>query len=63
MKDKGQWNNDPEYLIKLINEYYQWMATASTHNYNNTHARTNKQSNRQHTDTHTQASTHTNKNA
>jgi hypothetical protein len=36
MKDKGQWNNDPEYLIKLINEYYQWMATASTHNYNNT---------------------------
>ena len=36
MTDKGQWNDDPEYLIKLNNEYYQWIATASTHNYNNT---------------------------
>jgi len=36
MKDKRKWNKDPEYLVRLIKEYYQWMITASTHNYNNT---------------------------
>ncbi len=33
---KDRWNDDPEYLIKLINEFHQWMVYASTHNYNNT---------------------------
>jgi len=33
---KDRWNDDPQFLIKLINAYYQWMVSASTHNYNNT---------------------------
>jgi hypothetical protein len=33
---KDRWNDDPQFLIILINAYYQWMVSASTHNYNNT---------------------------